>query len=584
VYDIETEGFGSFLVGGLRKESGTYEDYTWQNEDGLTAELGATRGTVWAHNGGNFDHKWFLQRARVGGAPSHIRAAGGRLCQVRTGKLRLLDSKALTKISLRDLTKGLRVEKMRQPLPCQTPERCGTWCEGYCRFKRSMPTKDLAKVREYLRADCDSLFEAMGGLIDWAEREDLDLTGTVGGASWANAKRLLDLPDADLSLRDHLFARRAYYGGRVQIFRPRAPRGREYDVNALYPAALANLSLPWGTPTRRHGPAAGNAYREGREGIFRVRVAVPEMWIPPLPVRTRERSAYPTGVFSGVYCANELRHAELLGTRILEITEALVWPESKNVFRPWIEKLWALRFSAEGGKSGPFGTFLKFYMNSLTGKLGMKPGSTSYVVNPKTLPKSAKMISPGIYSYPGPLQRKRNGKWVAGNPCCHVPWAAYLTAWGRIRWHEQASWNGGSDLCMGDTDSVFVTGERTERVGDSLGEWQDKGGWSDLDAMAPKFYRYRPDRPKAEERLVDGFRIKSKGVRSDDPDDWRALWAEGTHQFEWSSPQGFRSAARAGPLFSTQTLTRTIGRSYGDRILDTGGFTTRPPTAKEIGL
>ena len=496
VYDIETEGFDKFLVGGLRNAAGEYEDFDHGSEGSLAGELAAVDGTVWAHNGGNFDHKWFLSRSRASGVQATVRAAGGRMVSVQQGRLNLLDSKALTKISLKDLTCGLRVQKMEQPLPCQTPEVCGVWCQGYCRFKRGMPRRDLAKVREYLRADCESLWEALEALATYAEREDLDLTGTVGGSSWANARRLLDLPDAMLSISDHVFARKAYYGGRVQVFRPFSRKGFEYDVNSLYPAALARMSLPCGAPARRHGLEASAAYLSGCDGVYRVAVRVPSMWIPPLPTRTRKRSAYPTGRFRGVYCGNELRYAESQGVMVEEVFEALVYPESKNVFKPWIEKLWALRANAPGGKSGPWGTFLKFYMNSLTGKLGMRPESQTYVVNPRTLPKGASMLSEGVYSYPGPVVRKRHGRWVAGSPCCHVLWAGYLTAWGRIQWHRWATEGGGQDLCMGDTDSIFSEEPRYREVGDGLGQLQRNGTYRDLRVTAPKFYDYVPEKVK----------------------------------------------------------------------------------------
>jgi hypothetical protein len=403
------------------------------------------------------------------------------------------------------------------------------------------------------------------------------------------------LPDATLSTRDHNFVRKGYYGGRVQIFRPEAARGREYDVNAMYPAALSTLSLPWGDPRRRVKEGARADYRSGLEGVVRATVDVPEMWIPPLPVRTKGRSAYPTGSFSGSWTCLELRYAESIGVRILEVKEGIFWPEKRILFREWIDELWKLRFTAKGGKNGPFGTFLKFYMNSLTGKFGMNPQSKLYTLNPDPEKlENMEEVGAGIWSYDGPTARKtKRGDWVAGSPCCHVEWAAYITATGRIRWHRQAS-AGGEDMVMGDTDSVFCTTKRTEEVGDEIGQWQFKGKWERFSAIAPKFYRYFPARTKGISSLPQALPggpgkshdavIKSKGVARDQRRSFEELFRTGVATFHSTRPSGFREAARAGRIFSSKEQFRRITRGYGDRTFDRQTGMTNPPRAEDLDI
>lgn len=311
------------------------------------------------------------------------------------------------------------------------------------------------------------------------------------------------------------------------------------------------------------------------------RVVVPDVWIPPLPVKAGGRSTFPVGTFHGTWPAIELRYAESVGVRVLEVTEGLFWPETKNLFREWVRKLWDLRFNAEGGKSGPFGTFLKFYMNSLTGKLGMRPGSDSYILNADLSKKTGpayEQISddPDICKIEGPKVRRKDGKWLAGQACSHVEWAAYLTAAGRIEWHRQAT-RGGLDLVAGDTDSVFTLTPRGEDVGSGLGQWQDKGRWRDGDWIAPKFYKYTPD------PTLDGPKFRSKGVRAARPSEWWDLWNRGRHEFEWNSNLGFRMAAKAGTLFEETTIRREITRNTGDRVLHDDGL-TYPPNARDLGL
>jgi hypothetical protein len=612
VYDIETErNWGRFLVGGALGKDGEYVERTWRREQDFAEHVGAVEGRVWAHSGGTFDHKWWLSVVGASERRARISVAGGRLVSVRSGNLELLDSLALAKISLRDLTRGLAVEKGDHGLSCLTPEKCGLECGGFCRFHRRMPGNEFAKVREYLEKDCRSLGEALTKFEEFGAAEDIDLCYTVGGSAWRCAQRRIGLPDAELTLRDHEFVRKGYYGGRVQIFRPEANEGREYDVNAMYPAALASLELPWGDSCRRVGSGARSDFQRGLEGVVRARVSVPEMWIPPLPVRTKSRSAYPTGIFEGHWTAVELRYAETVGVKILEVKEGIFWPEKKVLFRDWIDQLWSLRFAAQGGKSGPFGTFLKFYMNSLTGKLGMNPESTLYTLNPdpEKLDKLTE-VGAGIWSYDGPKVRKtKDGRWVAGSPCCHVEWAGYITAIGRIRWHRQAT-AGPEDMVMGDTDSVLCTTKRTKEVGNGLGEWQDKGGFASrwvynefsgreewrigFEAIAPKFYRYFPSGakglppvPEAVHRRENEFNaavIKSKGVPRNQRRPYEELFRTGVATFYSTRPSGFREGARSGRIFRSKEQFRRITRGYGDRIFDYQTGVTNPPRAQDLEL
>ena len=606
VYDIESErDWGGFLVGGIRHADGEYiEKNIWNTkgfdprEKEFAEEIGSTDGNVWAHAGGSYDHKWFLQCGRNDGTSWDIQVAGSRIVSARRGSLRLLDSNALVKISLRDFTKGLGVEKSNHGLLCETPDECGNECGGFCRFHRGMSRQDFGRVREYLRDDCESLFGALQRLQGFGEQHDLDLAFTVGSSSYACAKRWLQLPDAELSLDDHLFARKGYFGGRVQIFRPQAESGNRYDINASYPYALAMLELPWGCSFKRFGKYAASEFESGREGFIAARVLVPEMWIPPLPVRLRDRIAYPTGEIEGVWTCSELRNAVSLGCVIRNISEGLFWPETRRVFQPWIMKLWELRKNDRHGKSGPLGTFLKFYMNSLTGKLGTRPVSKRYVLNPKSPQLNWEQLGSGIWSFDGPTVRrqKSTGNWVAGEPCCHVEWAAYITAFGRIRWLEQARAGEllGADMVMGDTDSVYCTGIREKELGDELGQWQYEGGfesgwqWNDylkreewqigFDAIAPKFYRFLPSTKDGHAVAV----VKSKGVGKREAGGFSELFSRGTQTFRARGMAGFRWASRKGNLFQRNDTERTISKGYGDRIFDARSGVTNPPRMVDL--
>lgn len=580
VYDIESErDWGGFLVGGIRHADGDYIEKDWREEKDFAAEIVQTEGNVWAHAGGSYDHKWLLQSVRDDGVSWDIQVAGSRIVSARRGSLRLLDSNALVKISLRDFTKGLGVQKSNHGLVCLTPEVCGNECGGFCRFHRKMPRPEFERVREYLRADCESLHGALQRLSGYGEEHDIDLGITVGSSSYACASRWLGIPDSELSLDDHLFARKGYYGGRVQIFRPEAESGNRYDINSSYPYALSMLELPWGRSYRRAGEYASAEFNAGREGFVAARVHVPEMWIPPLPVRLRDRIAYPTGEIEGVWPCSELRNAILLGVTVQSLTEGLFWPETRRVFKPWIDKLWQLRKMDRHGKSGPLGTFLKFYMNSLSGKLGTKPTSKRFILNPKTPQMNWEDVGCGIWSFDGPMVRRHRdtGAWVAGEPCSHVEWASYITAFGRIRWLNQAM-DGHNDMVMGDTDSVFCTGTRSKELGEELGQWQSEGRFRDFKAIAPKFYRFLPD----EETGNLEFTVKSKGVGRQEAGSLDELFSMGAQTIRTRGMAGFRWGSRHGNLFQRNNGSKKISVGYGDRVFDAREGVTNPPRMRDL--
>lgn len=581
-YDIESEGWAKFLIGGIY-DGQTYQESDW-TEEGAFARSVASAGDVWAWNGGRYDHKWLIECLRTSSASIGVTCAGTRITEVRGRGFVAHDGAALAPMSLAAFTKGQGVAKHAQPLVCRTPEHCGPWCPGYCRFKRGMDRSEWAAVREYLRADVISGWEGLQKLREWAALNDVDLAPTIGSSSWRNARRLVGVEDSALSLSDFRYLKAAHFGGRVQVFRPSASEGISADVNSLYPACLACTPLPVGVPIRRYGDGAAASYRLGSPGVFSAKVRVPEMWVPPLPVRANHRIAYPTGDIEGTWSGIELRYAEEVGCKILDVTESITWPSERVLFWEWVQKYWTLRRNQPGGKSSPMGKFCKLYLNSLPGKFGMNPGGYAFRINPD-LSKSNKwqMLSEGVYRIRRPTKRHlRSGEWVAGAPCARIEWAVTVLAQARVTWHRQAL-RCGRSLVYGDTDNVKATCgiNALANVGDALGQWLEESAFAEFEAIAPKFYRERP-KPSPEMGVAEGeYRYRSKGVRATRPENWTALYSGDGATFAWNASTGFRTAARGGPLFTESTISRKISRGYGDRILDSDG-TTRPPMMREL--
>jgi hypothetical protein len=622
VFDIETHRWDQFVAGGILRAEGdtfSYDSFDWEHEGHLVDAILEVRGDVWAHNGGKFDAKWFADHLIGRGIQFDIVPSGSRIAILKIpkqkkwtdeldeiGPLRILDSYALAKQTLRDFSQGLGVQKSELGLACLGPPACDIEeCEGYCRISRDMSEPDRLQMMEYLHADCESLYLALQALREFAADNDLDLAPTIGSAAYKTVRRWTGLKDSDLSLGEAEYLRRAYFGGRVQVIRPHAEMCWEYDVNSMYPAMLCK-PVPVGDRHSLYGGDAESAFMDKRRpGIYSCRVRVAKTHLPPLPYRTPDRVSYPTGDFEGTWTLPELLRAQVCGASILSISRCMVWDDEAPIFKPWAERLFAIRDAAPGGKSGPLGSFVKFDLNSVTGKLGARPDNERIEIDPspmKDCPCDCGVLGdPEIdgpvcdhsctaggtsicdrtcgHHYPlfpgGPIYGAMSVRVGASG---HTHIAAYLTSMARVEWHEQAiSLDGqGWDIVYGDTDSIFAVAKHKHRVteGNALGMWKFKGPATAFNALAPKVYTFRRD---------GEWEVRSKGLRLPrDTEKAHAMLDIGVPLPAIDGIWGLKRGAREGKFFRTNKGSRVIGGGFGDRIKDPDVPWTRAPTIEEV--
>lgn len=622
VFDIETEDWDRFVCGGMLCADGSYFSVRHDEEDRLVTALLGASGTWWAHSGGTFDFKWITDRAIDRGIkPSRVILSGSSAVSVTIGKATFRDSHALFKISLANLTASQGIAKEKLDLPCV----CGDDCGGYCSIKRDMTPEYWDRVMHYLEKDNRSLLEAINSFREYARELDIDLCGTVGASAWRTARRQLGLIKDDLSPGEFNFARSSYYGGRVQVFRQQADRGWGYDVNSMYPASLAKVALPVGSHRESYGGDAERELAQAAPGVYDATIVVPDMHIPPLPYRVPDRVAYPVGTMRGIWTLPEIEGAVRAGAVVQAAHKSLTWEGSERIFAPFVDRFWTLRHKA--GKKTPLGTWIKFILNSLTGKLGSNPSRETIEFDPEIKECNAdrpcsndgkrdchrccngievdcKRI--GCYGCVEGVHRigvhcsgrcgahrpidKDRGIWTRRQwrieECAHPAWAAYLTAVARVSLGDQLrdDGQGGRSAVYCDTDSCRAISPRTANIGDDLGQWGLEGTFRNFRALAPKVYRLEWDRP---ENSLEP-EIKAKGVylpKSNNGREiiWRKLIAGELAGKPRHGLVGFRRGARDGAFFQAAKRERRIIGGTGDRILvnsDSGGM-TRPPTMEE---
>lgn len=553
IYDIETEDWTKFVCG-VHYDLGASRvtRYDWRQEKAFADVLLSSDGEVWAHNGGRFDHRWLLRHILERKISCRALAAGSRFVRIDVNKVSLLDSKALIPMSLKELTSDGEEKKTECPIP-------------YDQIRRTMVRADMGRVLDYCEQDCIALADGIRRIREFSSEFDLDLGSTIGGAAYRCASRWLELGSADFTAAEHKRLRCAYYGGRTEPYQVWAEQVYEADINQAYPDALNRTELPVGKRRWIDDAAkAFDAFQQREPGIYAADIRISAgMHIPPMPARTRHGLLYPTGTWSGWYTEPELRHAVDCGA-VVVVKAGCVWEGAEIVFSPWIAPLSAER--VKRGKKSSIGRWIKWYQNSLTGKLGQRPERKDIVFCPADGPRAGwdeLSSDPQIFAVP---QQQLSA-------CMHIHWAAYLTAVTRVKLHQkQLEVKDGRDMVYSDTDSILAENPRSG-IGDQLGQWEAGGPYKKFLCLAPKVYSYEgkvrakgiplPEETSAKLALFDRLR---KGA---------------TH--EWSTPGGWKSSLKVTKgvdPFVKQLMSRKlqpIEGWLGGRIINSDGRTTRPP-------
>jgi hypothetical protein len=180
--------------------------------------------------------------------------------------------------------------------------------------------------------------------------------------------------------------RTAYAGGYTETMHPRLKDGYHYDVKSMYPHAMKN-DMPVGKPyflTRneyesQYGPTLGSDFF----GFVCCTVKTPsDLYTPLLGVRRFERYIHPLGIFRGFWFSEELRLALDSGYEIERIHFAVRF-ERGRVFDTYIDHVYSMKASEDAKKASKDPSYSparreisKLLMNSLYGRIGMKPSVT----------------------------------------------------------------------------------------------------------------------------------------------------------------------------------------------------------------
>jgi DNA polymerase type B, organellar and viral len=363
--------------------------------------------------------------------------------------------------------------------------------------------------RDYVMRDAQIVRLAMSRLTDMMNRDGHEglPRATMGGNAVALWKISMERRGAEIWGMTDEFAREAYFGGRVELFRSVVVSdkmkklkllkgiGREavtnetiwyLDINSLYPTAMLE---PFPMQWILQEPTIETVLDEAMHGVADVTLDVPEdCMICPLPVRREDRSIwFPNGRLAGTWTLPEIRRAvKRSGAKLVEVRKVCGGTETEAVYADFIRTYYKRR---EKTTDECESMFFKLLMNNLYGQISMAGGIEKTFVDDgddydETIYFGTKMLRKVSY------QLEEHVNWLHGT---------YVTSIARMKLLDGLEAVGAERLIYCDTDSMIFTWPDNKptpvEVNDKkLGAWKVVGkGMELVQCIAPKMYRVRGD-------------------------------------------------------------------------------------------
>lgn len=312
-------------------------------------------GVFFAHYSGGFDNRFLISEILHRYDPSDISM---KLIHNQPGfisvknKFQLRDSFLLLPNSLAKLSKAFGVgEKMDID-------------------RTEMQKYSDEKINEYVLSDCILLYN----VLKEAEKSNFNydlkkLTfPSIAFSNWK--KKFVDkeiFENMSINKRYDEWFRGAYYGGRTEVFKRHGENIHYYDVNSMYPYCMKTKPYPLGHPVPT------KIYKKGKLGVYDVTIFVPNVNIPPIPIRRKKdhKIIFPTGTFRTKITSVELEALFNIGGKIKIIHDGYFFNEHCHPFSKYVDYYYTIKLENAKNKNAKY-EIAKYYLNSLYGKLAQK--------------------------------------------------------------------------------------------------------------------------------------------------------------------------------------------------------------------
>lgn len=229
----------------------------------------------------------------------------------------------------------------------------------------------------YLESDLKGLYQVIEKYRQWPLIVKAGSASTIAGQAMKIFRTTMTKPLKSLPKNADIFIRRAYFGGRTEIFKPLYyPGGKEakpihcFDVNSLYPTVMRDTEFFPG-----NFKEFTNNYNPDAIGYFEAEVEVPEdMYAPPLAtmhkINGSEKLIFPVGRFTGRWSTREIEYARSIGVKIIKIGRGAIFENAGPLFRRYVDLLYEIR--QKSPKDSVDNVLAKLLLNSCYGRFGLK--------------------------------------------------------------------------------------------------------------------------------------------------------------------------------------------------------------------
>lgn len=471
VFDIESRDWKDFLIGGYYNGV-NYE--TYKDINGLMELMFSTNNytpIMYAHFGGIFDFLFIIDFLFSQGSNAKYKI-DGLVCQGRKilkfeitnpkGQcITFIDSSGLFPFGLEKLTHSFDVKhkKLKEDV-------------GNLR-------KVTKKLLKYLEHDCKGLHECIDIFSKTEYIDEVGLRLTRSGISFAVYKKFLEksgkkLPRPHKEASD--FARKAYFGGRTEIFKPLYINKKKplnvYDINSLYPSVMHDYKYP---SEFKHWTLS---FQPNDFSIYNAVVTAPkDIKIPILAVKHDGKLIFPVGTFEGYFTNIEMNLAIKHGYVINEIINGAVFGDGGYMFKDFVDHFYNLRKKTDDTVKK---IIYKDILNHLYGRLAINPQTESITFDrPEGDSKVHSVMDYGDYEIR--LYSQEKFMHTYSNPVL----SCFVTSYARIRLYEfmeQVNFN----IYYCDTDSIFTPNKMKDSL--ELGDMKLEYKLKEACFLLPKTY------------------------------------------------------------------------------------------------
>lgn len=333
---------------------------------------------IYAHYGGMADCTFLLRSLIKRGGSFTVEAsfsgASAIIIHIKHGRQvwHLVDSFWLLRDNLKNIGAAIGRKKTAEDYICPDYPDCGhvdaVNKKPLCVFYRP-----IGELRDYNEQDCLILYEAIQRFEDFIWGLGGQLQMTIASNAMHLWRRVYLTDDIETRADVNEWARMAYTSSRVEPFQTECDSAMGFDINSSFPFAMTS-PCP-GAMKRMH-----KGLPKGKDAIYiaDVEVSIPDMYLPPLPYRSKGRVFFPTGTWRSWFSNIDLELLEQRGGRILKVYQSIEF-EPQTDLRDYALDIYARRKAA----SDEFDRLtLKLLMNSLYGKFSEKTTKTGMLINP----------------------------------------------------------------------------------------------------------------------------------------------------------------------------------------------------------